>query len=111
MKKITKVLALSAAVSSVVMAGGYKIPEQSLNSMALGAAYIAHTEGADSNYFNPANMSFMADDKQYIEGGITLAHLPEITYTLMDPYSGNSETENIPIPFFHYVSSAYGDWR
>ena len=111
MKKITKVLALSAAVSSVVMAGGYKIPEQSLNSMALGAAYIAHTDGADSNYFNPANMSFMADDKQYIEGGITLAHLPEITYTLMDPYSGNSETENIPIPFFHYVSSAYGDWR
>ena len=111
MKKIVQGLALSAAASSVVMAGGYKIPEQSLNSMALGAAYVAHTDGADTNYFNPANMSFMADEKQYIEGGLTLAYLPAITYNLMDPYSGKSESENIPIPFFHYVSKAYGDYR
>lgn len=111
MKKIIQGAALSAVAAGTVMAGGYKIPEQSLNSMALGAAYIAHTDGADSNYFNPANMSFMVDDKQYIEGGITLAHLPKITYTLTDPYSGTSEAENIPIPFFHYVSKAYGDLR
>ena len=111
MKKIVQGLVLSAAASSVVMAGGYKIPEQSLNSMALGAAYVAHTDGADTNYFNPANMSFMADEKQYIEGGLTLAYLPAITYNLMDPYSGKSESENIPIPFFHYVSKAYGDYR
>jgi len=111
MKKIVQGLALSVAASSVVMAGGYKIPEQSLNSMALGAAYVAHTDGADTNYFNPANMSFMADEKQYIEGGLTLAYLPAITYTLMDPYSGESEPESIPIPFFHYVSKAYGDYR
>ena len=111
MKRKIQILALSAAASSVVMAAGYKIPEQSLNSMGLGAAYVAHTEGADSNYYNPANMSFMSDDKQYIEGGITLAYLPAITYTLMDPYSGKSESENIPIPFLHYVSRAYGDFR
>ena len=48
MKTIVKGLALSAMASSVVMAGGYKIPEQSLNSMALGAAYVAHTNGADA---------------------------------------------------------------
>ena len=111
MKRIVQGLTLSVAASSVVMAGGYKIPEQSLNSMALGAAYVAHTDGADTNYFNPANMSFMADEKQYIEGGLTLAYLPAITYTLMDPYSGESEPESIPIPFFHYVSKAYGDYR
>ena len=111
MKRFVQGLALSAIAGSVAMAGGYKIPEQSLNSMALGAAYVAHTDGADSNYFNPANMSFMADDKQYIEGGLTFAYLPAITYNLMDPYSGKSEDESIPIPFFHYVSRAYGDYR
>jgi long-chain fatty acid transport protein len=110
MGRLVKGLALSAIASSVVMAGGYKIPEQSLNSMALGAAYVAHTTGADTAYFNPANMAFMAD-KQYVEGAITLANLPENTYTLGAPVSGHSEEENILIPNFHYVANAIGDFR
>ena len=110
MKTIVKGLALSAIASSVVMAGGYKIPEQSLNSMALGAAYVAHTSGADTSYFNPANMAFMGE-KQYVDGGLTLAHLPPNVYTLGGPYSGESETENILIPNFHYVSAPMGDFR
>ena len=110
MSKIVKGLALSAIASSVVMAGAYKIPEQSLNSMALGAAYVAHTTGADTAYFNPANMAFMGE-KQYVEGAITLAHLPSNVYTLGGPYSGASETENILIPNAHYVSNPMGDFR
>lgn len=110
MKTIVKGLVLSAVASSVVMAGGYKIPEQSLNSMALGAAYVAHTTGADASYFNPANMAFMGE-KQYVEGAVTLAHLPANVYTLGGPYSGESETENILIPNFHYVSAPMGDFR
>ena len=109
MKTIVKGLALSAIASSVVIAGGYKIPEQSLNSMALGAAYVAHTSGADTSYFNPANMAFMGEN-QYVEGGITLAHLPSITYSLGSA-SGESESENILIPNFHYVSAPMGDFR
>ena len=108
--KLVKGLALSAVASSVVMAGGYKIPEQSINSMALGAAYVAHTMGADTAYYNPANMAFMAD-KQYAEGAITLAHLPSNNYTLQAPFSGESREENLPIPSFHYVSNAIGDFR
>ena len=108
--KLVKGLALSAVVSSMLVAGGYKIPEQSLNSMALGAAYVAHTSGADTAYFNPANMAFMAD-KQYVEGAVTLAHLPSNTYTLAGPVSGESEEENILIPNFHYVANAMGDFR
>jgi long-chain fatty acid transport protein len=110
MKKFIQGVALSAVTSSVVMAGGYKIPEQSLNSMALGAAYVAHTDGADTAYFNPANMSFM-DEKSYVEGAVTLAHLPSNVYTLMDPYSGESKIENILIPNMHYVSKPMGDFR
>ena len=114
MKKNLLVMAIMAMVcvaSSVVMAGAYKIPEQSLNSMSLGAAYVAHTTGADTNYYNPANMAFMDETKSYVEGGLTLAHLPSNVYTLVDPYSGESETEDMLIPFFHYVAPAIGDFR
>ncbi len=110
MKKLVQTIILSGAAATAVMAGAYKIPEQSLNSMALGAAYVAHTSGADTAYYNPANMAFM-DDKQYIEGGVTLAHLPANVYTLGAPLSGESEEENILIPNLHYVSNAIGDFR
>jgi long-chain fatty acid transport protein len=110
MKTLTKGLALSAIASTVVMAGAYKIPEQSINSMALGAAYVAHTSGADTAYYNPANMAFM-DEKQYIEGGLTLANLPSNVYTLMSPISGKSKEENILIPNLHYVAKPIGDFR
>ena len=110
MKMFTQGLLLSAAAATVVTAGAYKIPEQSINSMALGAAYVAHTSGADTAYFNPANMAFM-EDKQYIEGGLTLATLPPIEYTLQAPYSGASKRENILIPNLHYVANAIGDFR
>jgi len=110
MTSIKKIVTLSVVTSGLLVAGGYKIPEQSLNSMALGAAYVAHTSGADTAYFNPAAMSFMAD-KQYVEGAITLAHLPSNVYTLIDPYSGESEVEDLLIPNAHYVANAIGDFR
>ncbi len=105
-----KIIALSVITSGLLVAGGYKIPEQSLNSMALGAAYVAHTTHADTAYFNPANMAFMGE-KQYIDGAITLAHLPPNVYTLGGAYSGESETENILIPNGHYVAAPMGNFR
>ena len=46
MKKtlLTAALILTAAP---VWASGWRIPEQSLNSIALSNAYVAHTTGAD----------------------------------------------------------------
>jgi len=110
MKKIVNITLLSVTASSLLMAGAYKIPEQSLNGMALGAAYVAHTSGADTAYYNPAAMAFM-EDKQYIEGGITLAHLFSNKYNLITPYSGASNVENIAIPNLHYVANPIGDFR
>lgn len=101
------------------MAGAYKVPEQSVNSMALGAAYVAHTTGADTAYFNPANMAFMAD-KQFMEAGLTWAHLPRNTfegtqtYSATDannPASNKSEIENLHLPFLHYVANPMGAFR
>lgn len=107
---MNKIIILSMIASSAVFAGGYKIPEQSLNSMALGAANVAYTTQADATYYNPAGMAFMKD-KQYLEADITLAHLISQKYTLAGPASGSSETENIIIPTLHYVANAMGDWR
>ena len=114
-----KIILLSAITSSLVMAGAYKIPEQSVNSMALGAAYVAHTDGADTAYFNPANMAFMAD-KQFMEAGLTWAHLPRNTFEgtqtysatdVNNPASNKSEVENLQLPFLHYVAKPMGDFR
>jgi len=114
-----KIIVLSSIVGGMLIAGGYKIPEQSLNGMALGAAYVAHTTDADSAYYNPANMSFMEPEIRYFESGITIAHLPANVYEGMSglpgvglvPASAESEVENIPIPYMHYVAPAMDKWR
>ena len=114
MKHILTLSVITASLS----AGGYKIPEQSLNSMALGGASVAYTVGADSAYFNPANMSFLKNSN-FVESGITIAHLPSNTFSGFQALSpinilasnNSSEVENIPIPFFHFVSKEYNDFR
>ena len=109
MIKLKTVMALSISASSIVLAGGYKLPEQSLNAIGLSDAYVAHTMGADTAYYNPAAMAFMGE-KQYIEGDLTLAHLPSQLYT-NGPHSGESEEENLPIPTFFYVSKPIDNLR
>lgn len=102
-----KIILLSLTTSSLLLAGGYKIPEQSLNSMALGGAYVAHTTGADTAYFNPANMAFLSEN-QMMEAGLTLAHLPSNTFQGVQAFSetelytanGKSETENLLMLFY-----------
>ncbi len=111
MKSITKrAISALSATSVVAVAAAYKIPEQSINSMSLGGAYVAHTNGADSAYYNPAAMIFLPD-KRFVEGGLTLAHLPSITYRSNPQFNGETKVENIPIPFLHYVSKSMGDFR
>jgi long-chain fatty acid transport protein len=107
-----KVIGLSIVAGSLLMGGGYRVPEQSLNSMALCAAYVANTSGADTAYANPANMAFMEDDKSYFDGALTLVHLPSNVYTsVLPPLSGESEVENIVLPAGHYVAPAMGNFR
>jgi len=104
---------LSLAATSVIMANGYKVPEQSVNSVALAGADVAHVHGADAAYSNPANMAFM-DDGQYVEGTLTYIHLTSIDYegTVRGaPADASSETEDFLLPSLHYVGEAYGDFR
>lgn len=117
--RIKKIITLTTITITLNLAGGYKIPEQSLNSIALSAAYIAHTTDADTAYFNPANMAFLDTNRNYSQVGVTLAHLPASSFTGVQVLSASqsadasatSKTENIPIPYFHYVAPAMGNWR
>jgi long-chain fatty acid transport protein len=90
------------------MAGAYKIPETSLNSMALSAAYVANAHGADATYYNPANMAF--EDTHALEVDMTYIGLNAIDYQSADNSSKiSSESESFLVPSFHYVSPSFGN--
>ena len=105
---------LSLAATTALLAGGYNIPEQSMNGAALSAAYVANAHGADAAYYNPANMVFNAG-KGSFEVDLTYIHLTAIkadgTYAGFFPYNIESKKENFLIPTFHYVSPAVDGFR
>lgn len=107
MRKILVFLLLITAL----FGGGYKIPETSLNAVALGAANVSHVNGADAAYYNPANMAFMSDEA-LIEVGLIYIGLSDINYkgsytsssVTTSGYDINSKREDFIIPTLHYVS-------
>ncbi len=107
MKRFSLLLTLSAAL----IAGGYKIPETSLNSVALGAATVAHSGGADAAYYNPANMAFMRDEN-VVEADLMYIGLGDVGYKgsyttafgTTTGYDIESKKENFFVPSLHYVS-------
>jgi len=98
-------------LGSTLFGGGYKIPETSLNSVALSAANVAHANGADTAYYNPANMTFMSDEA-VIEGNLIYIGLSDVNYKgsytsslgTTSGYDIDSKRENFIIPSLHYVS-------
>ncbi len=112
MNHYAKVAALLGLSTATLFGAGYKIPEQSLNSTALSAAYVANSRGADASYYNPANMAFSPSGSD-LEIAFTYINLPEITYTdnRGAAYSGKSDVENFYVPTFHYMSKEFNNWR
>jgi long-chain fatty acid transport protein len=109
--KMSVVLAMSAAY---LQASGYKIPEQSLSGLALGAANVAAVDGADASYYNPANMAFLSNPKSELELLLTYVNLPHMTYNDSNDASinGNSEVERFVAPLMHFViPQHYDKWR
>ncbi len=106
-----KALLLSVITSTSLMAGAYSIPENSVNSVALSSAYVANTSGADSAYFNPANMMF-EEDKHLLEAGVTYIGLSETNFQgSVDGSSNaniNAQSESFVVPSIHYVSPKLG---
>jgi len=106
LKKNALLLSL-CAISA--LASGYKIPEQSLNSTALGAAYVANALGADAAYYNPANLVF-GGQKSEVEADLTYIRLTGIDFA-KGTYESTSKSESFFIPHLFYASKPYGNWR
>lgn len=109
-----RTLVLFSAAAAVAMAGGYSIPENSINSVALSAAYVAHANGADAAYYNPAALVY-SDDANQLEIDATYIGLNAINYqgtyasTGAAVYNINSEHENFLVPTFHFASKKLGE--
>ena len=72
MRKTLSLLGLAVLVSAgTAQASGYRIPEQSVDATAKAGAHIASADGADSSYYNPANMAWMTTDTWQVEGDLT----------------------------------------
>jgi long-chain fatty acid transport protein len=109
-----KIALMSLAVTTALLAGGYKIPESSLNAVALSNAYVANANGADASYYNPANMVFSENKGGAIEVDLTYIGLSAVDFkgtTGATQTDTSSKTENFIVPTLHYVSSAVGDFR
>ncbi|MDD2651489.1 MAG: outer membrane protein transport protein [Sulfurimonas sp.] len=97
-----KSLVLLSLAACALFAGGYKIPESSLNSVALSAAGVAHSEGADAAYYNPANMVFMKNEHT-LEANLFYIGLSDVEYKSAST-TINAKREDFIVPSLHYVS-------
>lgn len=72
-------------------ASGFRLTEQSLNGTALNSAFIAGAYGADSTYYNPANMSLGKDsDKWEFEINGQLLYIPSFNFDTENRDKGGS---------------------
>ncbi len=113
-KKIALLALTGVFTAGSALASGWRIPEQSVNSTALSAAYVANANGADAAYFNPANMSFEEDKENWqLEVDAMYIQLTSIEYTdsRTTTMSGDSNTENFLLPLFHLVSPEFSNMR
>lgn len=110
---LLKVTTLSLVATTAIYAGGYVIPETSVNATALCAANIAHSIGADAAYYNPANMAFMGD-KHEIEADLMVIGLDATNFKGSGDMAGvniDAEEETFYIPSINYVSPKFDNIR
>jgi len=102
-------IVLLSAAAAVAMAGGYKIPESSINGTALSAAYVANAHGADAAYYNPAAMVYN-EDANLFEADMTYIGLSKIHYaSTSGTYNIDSKSESFLVPTIHFASKKLGD--
>lgn len=113
MKKKISVLALASIfIAGSAVASGWRIPEQSVDSTAKSGANVASSTRGDTAYYNPANMTWMADT-WHLEADLTYLYLSPIEYedSRNPMFDGESEAENFLIPTGFAVSPSYGGAR
>lgn len=110
MKKINLLL-LPLCVNTILNAAGYKIPEQSVDSIALAGSNYAYSFGSDAAYYSPSNMMFMTDIWHSFETGISYFYLGKTAFynNSKVPKTHNTKSENYSVfaPQMHFISPEY----
>jgi long-chain fatty acid transport protein len=106
-----KIVLISLVASSALMAAGYKVPESSLNAVALSNAYVANASGADASYYNPAKMAFSTAKSSDMEVDLTYIGLSKVDYHPVSGSNISSKAESFIVPTIHYVSPAVDKFR
>ncbi len=111
-KKISVVVLSSILMSGSAWAAGYRIPEQSTDSVAKAGANVASSTRADSSYYNPANMAWTKDSWQ-TEVDLSYIYLASVTYTdrRTPLYNGESRSEEFLLPTLFLVSPNMNNFR
>ena len=106
-----KVLLSIVATCSLLNAGGYKVPEQSADSLGLAASNVAFSFGADAAYFNPANMMFL-DGRHHVESTLGWFHINSLDFKTDSGKTYSSKKFDSLAGTFSFVSpELYENWR
>ncbi|MFO7760439.1 MAG: outer membrane protein transport protein [Desulfobia sp.] len=111
-RKILCLTIICLLAANQARGSGFRIPEQSVNSVGMAGGYIANAHGPDASYFNPANMAWNKNNWQ-IETSLNYINLPAIDYRdyRAQEYNGSSESENFLVPLIHLVSKDINSFR
>ena len=105
-----KYIGVCLAACCCLNAAGFKIPEQSGDSIALLNSNVATSFGPDAAYNNPANMVFLGGG-HYLESSLTYLRMSKTKYSHSSGTKFTSKRAGALAPTFHYVSPQFGDWR
>jgi len=106
-----KVLLSIVATCSLLNAGGYKVPEQSADSLGLAASNVAFSFGADAAYFNPANMMFL-DGRHHVESTLGWFHIHSLDFkTDSGKIYSSKKFDSLAGTFSFVTPELYENWK
>ena len=106
-----KVLLSIVATCSLLNAGGYKVPEQSADSLGLAASNVAFSFSADAAYFNPANMMFL-DGRHHFESTLGWFHINSLDFKTDSGKTYSSKKFDSLAGTFSFVTpELYENWK
>lgn len=106
-----RVLLSIIATCSLLNAGGYKVPEQSADSLGLAASNVAFSFGADAAYFNPANMMFL-DGRHHVESTLGWFHINSLDFKTDSGKTYSSKKFDSLAGTFSFVTpELYENWK
>jgi long-chain fatty acid transport protein len=104
-----KIFLTTLLMGSTLFGASYYNPNNSINAVALCSANVANAHGADSAYYNPANMVYN-DNVNEVEIAATYVLLTPIHYDSVDNQNHIESTRyDTVIPSLHYVSKIVGN--